>query len=60
MPSIYPSMSPEELINLLLTEENRLPREAALEIVRRGSKMVPLLSEIVKKQWNWCKELPEW
>jgi hypothetical protein len=50
----------EELIDLLFGEEDRLPREAIDEVIRRGGEIVPLLSEIVMDRMAWTDGLPEW
>ncbi len=53
MKTDYGRMSDEELLRLLHTEEDTLPREAADEIVRRGAAVVPRLAEIVTDREAW-------
>ena len=50
----------EELIDLLFSEEDRLPRAAIDEVIRRGGEIVPLLSEVVMDRMAWTDGLPEW
>ena len=56
----YKNLSEDELMELLFTEEDRLPRAAVDEFIRRGEKMVPFLSEIVSDQFKWTKDVPDW
>ena len=56
----YKNLSDEGLLDLLYTEEDRLPREAVDEFIRRGDKMVPFLSEIVSDQFSWTGDVPKW
>ncbi len=56
----YHEFSDEALADFLFTEEDRLPRAAVDEFVRRGERMVPRLSEIVSNQFAWTRDLPEW
>lgn len=56
----YQTLSDDDLLNLLFTEEDRLPRVAVDEFIRRGERMVKPLSEIVSDQYIWTKALPEW
>lgn len=56
----YKRMHNEELIELLFTEEDRLPMAAADEIIRRGSEILPMLSEIVIDKVLWTVEPPDW
>lgn len=53
MKTDYARMGDEELIRLLHTEEDTLPREAADEIVRRGAAVVPRLANIVTDRAAW-------
>ncbi|MFH1777538.1 MAG: SEC-C metal-binding domain-containing protein [Candidatus Omnitrophota bacterium] len=52
----YSHLTGQEMIDLLFTEEDRLPRAAVDEFVRRGDRMVGPLAEIVSKNFNWTKE----
>lgn len=56
----YKHMHNEELIDLLFTEEDRLPLSAVQEIVYRSSETFPLLSEIVVDKILWTAEPPDW
>lgn len=56
----YQFLSDDELMDLLSTEEDRLPRAAVDEFVRRGERMIPLLSEIVSSEFSWRAEPPGW
>jgi|SRR5579863_2328181 len=54
------TLSDEELIELLFSEEDRLPMAAIEEIQRRGDRLVHDLSEIVSAKNSWISDLPEW
>ena len=56
----YKRLHNEELIDLLFTEEDRLPRAAADEIIRRGAEILPLLAEIAMDRTLWNADLPDW
>lgn len=56
----YQFLDDDELIDLLLSEEDRLSREAAQEIVRRGDRMLPGLTRIISDYASWTNELPAW
>lgn len=56
----YKNMHNEELLDLLFTEEDMVPRAAADEIVRRGDETFPMLAEIVMDRILWTVDLPEW
>ncbi len=53
-------LSNEELIDLLFNQEDRLPRAAVDEILRRESEMLPILSEIAMDRTVWIADTPEW
>ncbi len=55
----YPALDNDTLVNLLFTEEDRLPRQAVDEFVRRGERMIEPLSKIVVEETNWTKDRPE-
>jgi len=50
----------EEMIELLFTCEDRLTREEADEMIRRGEELIPLLGEIIIDRAFWTVDLPEW
>ena len=52
----YSTFSGPELIDLLFSEEDRLPRDAVDEFVRRGDAMVGALAGIVGSDFNWTRE----
>lgn len=56
----FVTLSDEELIELLFSEEDRLPMAAVEEFLRRGDRLVGDLSEIVCTKNNWVSDLPEW
>jgi hypothetical protein len=56
----YQDLDDENLISLFFTEEDRLPREAVDEFVRRGDRMVAPLAKIVSNNYAWTRDLPEW
>ena len=55
----YSMLESDKLVNLLFTEEDRLPRQAVVEFIRRGERMIEPLSKIVLEESNWTKERPE-
>jgi len=56
----YQKFNSEELIFLLFTQEDRLPRAAVDEFIRRGERMIKPLSDIVSEQYSWTRDMPEW
>ncbi|MFH0799802.1 MAG: hypothetical protein V2A66_06430 [Pseudomonadota bacterium] len=56
----YRNMSDEDLFLLPLTEEDRLPRDAADEIIRRGDVSVGAMRAIIDEESLWKGRLPEW
>jgi len=50
----------DALIDLLFTEEDRLPREAVDEIVARSARMIDRLVAIVVDRSHWNAPFPEW
>ncbi len=56
----YRSLPDELLITKLLLKEDRLPRVAVDEIIRRGPRMIGRLSAIVSDDDSWYHDLPEW
>jgi hypothetical protein len=57
--SEYWNLSDEKLVDLLFTEEDRLPRGVVDEFVRRGG-MTERLGRIVGDPYNWNEPLPAW
>lgn len=55
----YSILDSDKLVNLLFTEEDRLPRQAVDEFIRRGECMIEPLSKIVAEEMNWVKDSPE-
>ncbi len=55
----YSMLESDKLVNLLFTEEDRLPRTAVDEFIKRGNSMIEPLSKIVLEESNWTKERPE-
>jgi len=55
----YQALDDSKLVNLLFTEEDRLPRAAVDEFIRRGNSMIEPLSKILLEESNWTKERPE-
>lgn len=58
--SDYASLSDTDLLGLLFTEADRLPRSAVDEFIRRGERIAPDLGEIISFDGNWKARLPEW
>jgi hypothetical protein len=56
----FRSLSDSELVDLLYTAGDRLPREAVDEILLRASRMLPQLAEIVVDKASWMSGVPEW
>jgi hypothetical protein len=55
----YSILDNDTLVNLLFTEEDRLPLTAVDEFIKRGNCMIEPLSQIVLEESNWDKEVPE-
>ncbi|MCX5859651.1 MAG: SEC-C metal-binding domain-containing protein [Proteobacteria bacterium] len=55
----HEKMSDIELVALLFTQEDFLPREAVDEFVRRGKRVGGLLEEIIFEKSNYLSDLPE-
>lgn len=49
----YKNLDDLELVNLLFTEKDQLPREAVDEFVNRGERMIPWLWGIIKEIYSW-------
>ena len=56
----YRKMDNVELIDLLFTAEDNLPRSAANEIVRRADELTHELGEIAMDRLVWTADLPDW
>ena len=56
----FTTLADEALIDLLLTQEDRLPRAAADEVVRRGVPFAPRLVGILDDEALWCDDGPRW
>ena len=54
------ALADEALIELLFTEEDRLPRAAADEIVRRGMTIAPRLAALLDDELLWSDKGPRW
>lgn len=57
---VHKELHNDELIDLLFTEEDRLPKGAAIEIVRRGEELTPDLARITMDKFLWNADLPDW
>ncbi len=56
----FRSLSDDELVDLLYTLGDRVPRDVVDEFLRRGPRMVPVLAGIVADKAGWTQPLPEW
>lgn len=56
----FQSLSDRQLLELLYTAGDELPREAVDECLRRGSRLLPLLRDVVADKASWSRPLPEW
>lgn len=56
----FRSLSDAELIELLHTAGDGLPREIVDEFLERGHRMIPYLFVIVSDKGGWTRPLPEW
>ena len=56
----FRSLTDDELVDLLYTAADRLPREAVDEFLRRSRRLLPRLAEIVSDKRAWTQQLPEW
>ena len=58
--SRFQYLSDADLVDLLFTAGDRLPREAVDEILVRGHRMLPHLRSIVMDKAAWTQPIPEW
>lgn len=56
----YDRLPDEALLDLLFTEEDRLPRTAVDEFLVRGPRLVEPLAALVSDPEAWRQELPAW
>lgn len=56
----FVNLADTELIDLLHSMGDGLPREVAEEILARGPRMIPYLYVIVSDKSSWTRFLPEW
>ncbi len=56
----YRNWSDDELMGALFTSEDRLPREAVDQFLKRGSRLLPRLAAIVSDSFAWNEPLPRW
>ena len=57
---VYETLTDADLLRLLETEEDRLPRAAMDESVRRAERMVELLTVICRDETAWRREKSGW
>src|SRR5512133_1024555 len=56
----FHALSDRQLLELLHTAGDQLPREAFDECLRRGGRLLPYLRDIVADKTSWTNPLPEW
>jgi len=56
----FAAFTDQALLDLLASEEDRVPRAAVDEILRRGPSMAPRLVEILEDEHSWNAALPRW
>lgn len=56
----FKRLSNDELMDLLYSEEDRLPRAALEAVIERGREMLPMLADVVMDRMSWTDGLPEW
>lgn len=56
----FQSLSDQQLLDLLHSAGDRLPREAVDECLRRAPRLEPHLRQIVAEKASWTQPLPEW
>jgi hypothetical protein len=56
----FRTLGDAELIELLHTAGDNLPREVIDEFMERGHRMIPFLFVIVSDKTGWTRPLPEW
>ncbi len=59
-PKNLKSLSDDALLEILFTQEDRVPRVVVDEFVRRGSEIVPLLWAVVAETNYWQIDGPKW
>jgi hypothetical protein len=56
----FQALGDSDLLDMLHSAGDRLPREAVDEILRRGPRMIPLLNAVVTDKAAWTQPLPDW
>lgn len=59
-PGRFQSLADADLIDLLYSAGDELPRDVVDELLRRGPRVIPLLHEIVADKSTWTQPLPHW
>jgi len=58
--SFYDGLTDSQLFGTLLTEGDRLPRDAVDTIVQRGAVSIGAMTAIIEEEKLWRGKLPEW
>lgn len=56
----FQALTDADLLDLLYTSADELPKEAVHEFLRRGQRMIPELHGIISDKTSWTQPLPEW
>lgn len=56
----FRNLSDAELIDLMHTMGDGLPREVVMEALDRGQRLIPYLYVVVSDKSSWTRPLPEW
>jgi hypothetical protein len=56
----FQALTDRQMLELLQTAGDQLPREAVDECLRRGPRMLPFLRDVVADKTSWTRPLPEW
>ena len=56
----WAALSDEELIRRMFTDADQLPIEFARQVISRGTRITPLLADVVRDERNWSREDAGW
>ena len=56
----YAGLSEEELVRLVFSEADRLPKGFSDEVISRGQRVAPLLAGVIQDRKNWFRDDSGW
>lgn len=57
---IYAGLPDEELVQLIFSGGDRLPKDFADEVISRGQRIAPLLADVIQDRENWFRDDTGW